>query len=174
MDTLALLDVVPGARDAVKYLTARVADFQRLPSKLDALERQAVQMKALFDSRRNFLAAGKTTVILHDIASLRADYNKSAAGVADVLDGAQKAGLLGGIDLNLLVTAVKTAATVAGALTSYSEVEKATNQLAQAELKPEEQQKVQSKAGSGLLMTLLLVGGGIALSRRRGSRRSMW
>jgi hypothetical protein len=174
MDTLTLLDTIPGARDAVKYLTARVADFQRLPSKMDAVERQVVQMKAIFDSRNNYLASGKAALIIRDIAKLRADYNQSAAGVADVLDGARNAGLLGGVDLNLLILSIKTAATVAGALAAYTEVEKVTNQLAQAELKPGEMQQVTGKGGPGLLMLVLVGGSLFALFRRRGGRRSLW
>ena len=174
MDTAALLDVVPGARDAVKYLTARVADFQRLPTKLDALERQTVQMKAIFSGRNNYLASGKAALILRDIATLRADYNKSAAGVADVLDGVRNAGLLGGVDLNLLLTGVKTAATVAGALAAYTEVEKVVTKLAQDELKPGEAEKVSGKSSYTGLLVLAILGGGFALSRRRGSRRDLW
>ena len=174
IDTLALLDAVPGARDAVKYLTSRVADFQRLPSKLDTLERRVIQMKTIFESRRNLLAATKAAVILSDISNLRADYNKSASGVADVLDGARNAGLLGGVDFNLLLTAVKTAATVAGSLSSFDSVQKATDQLAKAELKPEEAKQLSSSGGIGPLMLLILLGGGWAISRRRGSRRDMW
>lgn len=175
MDLSAILDAVPGARDAVRYLTTRVADFQRLPAKLDALERRVAQMKLLFDQRQKPLPAGRAAMLLRDISRLRADYNQTAAGVADILDAMNKAGLLAGVDVNLLWNSAKTAATVAGALTSYDSVAKEADSLARTELSANDLQALGPKPdwGSGLLLYVLLAIGGYGLLRRRG-RRNLW
>lgn len=173
MDLTAILAAIPGSQDAVKYITAKVADFQRLPSRMDAVERQAIQMKALFDARNDYLRSARAAAVVGDISKLRADYNRSSAGVADVLDGVRNAGLLGGIDVNLLWTTVKTAGTMAGALTAFDGVAQAANQL-QTELKPEEQKAMGKKSWSPWLWYALLgLGGCTAMARRRG-RRSLW
>lgn len=117
------IDQIPGGRAAVTVILQKVAEFQRVPSRLAAS--RALLNKLITTKGPSYQA----TLATQALDGLTADYAATAGQVADVLTQLHVAGYANAT-LDLVVTAAQTGASLLGILARTKQVEDQVTALA--------------------------------------------
>lgn len=162
------IDQIPGGRAAVTVILQKVADFQRVPSRLAAS--RALLNKLITTKGQSYPA----TLATQALDGLSADYAATAGRVADVLTQLHVAGYADAT-LDLIVTATQTGASVLGILSRTKQVEDQVTALAaNAGIAPS---PLTTLSASPLLKYGLIAAVGYGLytvATGKGARRSRW
>lgn len=172
-DTASVLDL-PGARDAINYLTQRFADFQRVPSRLAAVMQTLTNAKRIAETKGMNGTATNAANLINTAQGIQSQYAPAAAAAGDLMDQLRTSGLLAGT-LDTVMSAINAASQMAGILTQTDQLEQQTASVVGSSMTPEEQAKY-ATVGTGSLAKTLLLGAGLvaaiwAFTRGRGTRR---
>ena len=170
---VALIDAIPGGRDAVNYLFKMVADFQRVPQRLQVVAQQAQVTKQAADAKQDGGSSAEAAGVLDIVERLRAQHDAAAVDLADVMTQLQQSGLLYGM-FDTIYAAVTLAAKVQLVLAGTGQVEQASQQVATKVLGAAGAMQFGSQGitfGKAVIGGILLFIGFKALRRARGTRK---
>lgn len=119
-----LLDTIPGARAGVSFLLGKVSEFQRLPLRINEVEKNAVLAKRAAESRQDWGRAARMAVTIQAIAQLRERQQQVGGHLADVLDQLRQSGFGQTMTLALGLSVAKVASEVQDVLSDVSDVER--------------------------------------------------
>lgn len=173
-DTSSILDL-PGARDAINYLTQQFANFQRIPLRLQQAVQNLTNIKRVAEGKGLNGAATAAANAIMAAQNVQQQYAGVAAQTAGLMDELRTSGLLAGT-LDTITAAIGAATGMASLLSQTDQVEQATANLANNALTPQERAQVTSGLSTGSLAKYLLLGAGVyaaiwAMRRGAGTRR---
>lgn len=167
---VSLLDLIPGARSAVNYVISKVAEFQRVPQRLAAVQVNLVNAKRAAEAKGNMGLASEAAFALQTAIGFQNSYPKVAGLVGNAMDQLRQAGMLAGtLDVAgaVLDAASKVAAMLNGTKALESSAVNITNKAQVPMVAPD--------TGGGVSKYLLFGGllyiGLWALRKGRGTRR---
>lgn len=169
----SLLDMIPGARSAIDYLISKVADFQRVPSRLAALQTNFVNVKRVAESKGKLGYATEAALAIQSVMNMQTQHQKASVSVGNALDQLRSSGLLAGT-VDVAIAVADASAKVATLLNGTSGLEKQLDSLRGKVMSQEEQSATASGSAKVSVAKYLLYGGGIylalkALKRGRGT-----
>lgn len=171
----SVLDLVPGARNAVNYLLGKVADFQRVPQRLSVAQTNLVNIKRVAESKNRFGPATEAALAIQTVANLQLQHQQASGSVANALDQLRNSGLLAG-PIDVAVSVVDAAGRVTSILKGTESVEASVRSISNKVMTTEEQATAQTASAGGGFTKYLLYGGLayiglLALRKSRGTRR---
>jgi hypothetical protein len=137
---------------------AQVANFQRVPSRLQAAQTALVNAKRAAETKGKIGYATEAALAIQNTMTLQAEHAKASVSVATAMDQLRTSGLLAGpVDV---VAAVLDAATrVTSILKSTDSVEAKARDLTSKVMSPEEQAATGQSGTGGYVLKYLLYGG---------------
>lgn len=171
----SILDI-PGAKDAINFITQQVAAFQRVPSRIANVIGTMTNAKRLAETKGLNDAATRAAMVIDQAQNLQGDFGGTSSAVANLLDELRTSGMLSGT-LDTIYNAIGTAASMAQVLNGVDNLEQLSSQVVDTTMTAQEKAKYASAgAGSSSLIKYLLLGGAAyaviwALRRGGGTRR---
>jgi hypothetical protein len=168
------LDLIPGARNAVNFLLSKVAEFQRVPQRLAAVQTNLINIKRVAESRGKIGYATEAAYAISSVMNLQTQHQKASGSVANALDQLRTSGLLNGV-VDVAVSVIDAASKVTSILSGTASMEKMATSLASKVMSQEEQAALTKPGGSSPMLTYLLYGGllyvGLWALRKSGGTR---
>jgi hypothetical protein len=124
------IDDIPGGRAAVNTIVGKIAEFNRVPSRLSAVQGILNTTAQAAAAKSDSAAHIQATVLLQQVQQLQTDYASTASVVADVMDQLRTFGLAQGITLDFVLTAGQAASGVLSILSQTSDLESQARALA--------------------------------------------
>ncbi len=152
-----VMDLIPGARNAVNYLMSKVADFQRVPQRLSTAQTNLINVKRVAEAKGKIGYATEAALAMQNVMNLQSQHQRASGSVANALDQLRTSGLLSG-PIELAASVIDAAAKVTAILRGTDSVEAVVRSVSSKVMSPEEQAALQKPAGGGHMLTYLLYG----------------
>lgn len=156
-----ILDMIPGARNAVSYLLGKVADFQRVPQRLTVAQTNLINVKRVAEAKGKLGYATEAALAIQQVMKLQSDHARASGSVANALDQLRASGLLAG-PVEVASSVIDAAAKVTAILRGTGDVERTATTVALKVMSQEEQAQLQQPTGGLSSMVKYLIYGGLA------------
>ncbi len=124
------IDDIPGGRAAVNVIVGKVAEFNRLPSRLANVTNLLNVVVTQATARRDTLTRDAALLLLQGAQQIQSDYAGASALVADVMDTMRRTGLAQGVTLDFVLSVGQAGSEVLSLLSRTATLEKDAGDLA--------------------------------------------